>query len=72
MIIAYYLLVCLVVILDIFIKDFMNENKLYPLYSKIIGFRNYVRTYLVTNIPNVNRDIRIHLMNECYKLLGNL
>ena len=50
----------------------MDENKQYTLYNKMIDFKSYIRNYVVINIPNIHKDIRIHLMDECYKILDNL
>lgn len=44
-----------------------NDPK-YRLLDMITDFRKYSRTYIVNNIPNVHRDIRIHLLDESYKL----
>lgn len=48
------------------------ENKQYRLYSKVLDFNHYVRTYIVNTIPSVHRDLRIHLLDECYLLTKNL
>lgn len=50
----------------------MKEKSVFSLYNKINDFNNYVRTYLVINIPNIHRDIRIHLLDECYNLAKNM
>ena len=50
----------------------MNENKEYGLYNKILDFNKYVREYICVCIPSVNRDLRIHLLDECYNLFKNM
>ena len=50
----------------------MDEKKQYSVYSKMVDLKKYVRTYIAINIPNIHKDIRIHLMDECYNLLDNL
>ena len=47
----------------------MNDFKL---YKYLIDFDNYTRTYIVNNIPSVDRDIRIHLLDEIYNLEKNI
>lgn len=49
-----------------------TENKQYRLYSKILDFNHYVRTYIVNTIPSVHRDLRIHLLDEIFLLTKNL
>ena len=49
-----------------------TENKQYRLYSKILDFNHYVRTYIVNTIPSVHRDLRIHLLDEFFLLTKNL
>lgn len=44
------------------------ENKSFTLYTKILDFNDYVRKNICNNIPNIHRDIRIHLLDECYNL----
>ena len=44
----------------------MNKN--FKLYSYILDFDNYNRTYIVNSIPSINRDIRIHMLDEIYNL----
>lgn len=47
------------------IEKLPNE---FVLYNKIKDFNNYIRYYVANNIPSVHRDIRIHLLDECYNL----
>ena len=44
----------------------MNTN--FKLYSYIFDFDDYNRTYIVNSIPSINRDIRIHMLDEIYNL----
>lgn len=44
----------------------------FKLKNMIINYNNYVRTYLVSDIPSVHPDIRIHLMDENYNLVRYL
>ncbi|MBQ8892410.1 MAG: hypothetical protein IJ068_06085 [Bacilli bacterium] len=44
----------------------MDKN--FKLYSYILDFDDYTRKYVVNNIPSVDRDIRIHLLDEIYNL----
>ena len=50
----------------------MDEKKQYTLYSKVNDFRDYARNYIANSIPNIHRDLKIHLMDEGYNLLNNL
>lgn len=45
----------------------MNNN--FAIYNRILEFRKYTRTYLLVNIPKVHSDIRIHFIDESYKLV---
>ena len=46
--------------------------KEYSLYNKINNMNSYLRKYIVSGIPNVYRDIRIHLLDECFYLSKNI
>jgi len=50
----------------------MALNKGFSLYTKINDFNNYIRKYIVNDIPNIHRDIRIHLLDECFNLTKNM
>lgn len=50
----------------------MNENKVFGLYAKVSDCNNYIKKYIVVNIPNIHRDIRIHLLDECFNLYKNM
>lgn len=50
----------------------MRENNEFKLYREILDYSSYIRKYVLCNIPNVYRDLRIHLMDEIYSLLRNL
>ncbi len=45
-----------------------RKHEKYKLLEAIEDFRRYSRQYVANNIPNVHRDIRIHLNEESYKL----
>ena len=45
----------------------MNNNN-FKLYSYVIDLENYLNKYITSNIPSINRDIRIHLLDEVYNL----
>ena len=44
----------------------MNNN--FKLYQEVINYSNYIRKYVVSNITNVQRDLKIHLLDEVYNL----
>ena len=50
----------------------MDEKQRFTIYDKILDFNSYIRKYIVVNIPSVNRDLRIHLLDECYNLLKDM
>lgn len=50
----------------------MNENNDFILLKKVNIFSNYVNEYVVSLIPNVHKDVRIHLLDEIYELLKHL
>lgn len=43
-------------------------NKEFKLYQEIIKYDRYIRRYVVVNIPAVHRDLKIHMLDESYKL----
>lgn len=51
-----------------------NERKVqeFTLYNKIRDFNSYIRLNIANDIPSVHRDIRIHLLDECYNLISLL
>ena len=49
-----------------------NNNYDFTIYNKIFDYSQYVRTYIAVSIPNNNRDIRIHLLDEIYSLSKNM
>ena len=51
-------------------KQSRNDPK-YRLLDMIIDFRSYSREYVINNIPNIHRDIRIHFLDESYHLARN-
>ena len=46
----------------------MVKNSDFTLYNEIIKYDKYVRKYVANNIPSIYRDLRIHLIDECYNL----
>ena len=50
----------------------MHENKEFKLYVEILNYSRYIRQYVLVGIPNVHRDLRIHLMDEVNSLIRNL
>ena len=44
----------------------------FTIYNKIRDFNSYVRINIANSIPSVYRDIRIHLLDECYSLASLL
>ena len=44
----------------------------FTLYNKIRDLRDYIRVNIANSIPSVYRDIRIHLLDECYNLTSLL
>ena len=52
----------------------IRKNDVYDftIYNKVCDFNDYVRINVANNIPSVYRDIRIHLLDECYNLVSLL
>lgn len=50
----------------------MHENNEFKLYTETLRYSKYIRQYVLANIPNVHRDLRIHLMDEVNSLIRNL
>ncbi|MBR0482637.1 hypothetical protein IJJ54_00760 [Candidatus Saccharibacteria bacterium] len=48
-----------------------RKDPRYRLLDMIMDLRLYSRTYVVNNIPNVHRDLRIRLLDESYALAGS-
>lgn len=46
----------------------MNENKDFILLKKVNILNDYINEYVICLIPNVHRDVRIHLLDELYNL----
>lgn len=44
----------------------------FKLYQKVLDYENYIRKYVVINIPSVHRDIRIRFLDEVYQLIRKL
>ena len=49
-----------------------KEIQDFTIYNKIRDFNSYVRINIANSIPSVYRDIRIHLLDECYSLASFL
>ena len=47
----------------------MHQNSDFNLYNEVIKYERYIRKYVSNEIPAVHRDLRIHLMDECYYLI---
>lgn len=50
----------------------MNSNNDFILLKRVNLFNDYINQYVVSLIPSVHRDIKIHLLDESYNLLKNL
>lgn len=49
-----------------------NKDNGYKLYNKIIAFTKYSRSYILTTIPKIHSDIKIHYADELYNLTKNM
>ena len=49
-----------------------TDNQGFTLYNKVRDFNTYVRINIANSIPSVYRDIRIHLLDECYNMASLL
>ncbi len=50
----------------------MHQNSDFNLYNEVIKYERYIRKYVSNEIPAVHRDLRIHLMDECYNLAKDM
>lgn len=51
----------------------MEQKKAgYKLYNRIILFTKYSRNYILSSIPKVHSDIKIHYADELYNLTKNM
>lgn len=50
----------------------MHNNNEFRLYSEVLNYSRYIRKYVLCTIPNIYRDLRVHLMDEIYSLERNL
>ena len=52
----------------------IRKNDVYDftIYNKVRDFNDYVRVNIANSIPSVYRDIRMHLLDECYNLVSLL
>ena len=53
-------------------KNTDNRNTGYKLYNKILLFNKYSRSYILSSIPKVYADIKIHYADELYSLTKNM
>jgi len=49
-----------------------KKNQEFILYNKTRDFNSYIRLNIANSIPSIYRDIRIHLLDECYSLVSLL
>lgn len=49
-----------------------QRNSGYRLYNKIIFFTTYSRSYILSSIPKIHHDIKIHYADELYYLTKNM
>jgi len=49
-----------------------NDIYDFTIYNKVCDFNDYVRINIANSIPSIYRDIRIHLLDECYILVSLL
>jgi len=49
-----------------------QKKSSYKLYNKIILFTKYSRSYILSSIPKVHSDIKIHYADELYNLTRNM
>ncbi len=50
----------------------MHNDNGFKLYVETQNYSRYVRKYILSNISNVYRDLRVHLTDEIYNLERNL
>lgn len=53
------------------VSNDMNRQD-FTIYNKIIDYSSYVKQYVVGNIPNNQRNLRIHFLDEVYSLSKNM
>ncbi len=49
-----------------------NTKRQYSLSMRVDDLNTYIRNYVCAIIPNVHRDLRIHLLDEMYMLVKNI
>ena len=54
------------------VKENEKKEQDFTIYNKIKDFNSYVRTNIASSIPSIYRDMRIHLLDECYNLVSLL
>lgn len=50
----------------------MHNNKDFNLYTRVVNYDKYLRINIASCIPNIHRDLRIHLLDESYSLVRTL
>ena len=50
----------------------MHENNEFKLYTETLRYSKYIRQYVLANIANVNRDLRLYLMDDVNRVIRNL
>ena len=53
-------------------KEMAKKEQDFTIYNKVKDFNSYVRFNIANNIPSIYRDMRIHLLDECYNLISLL
>ena len=53
-------------------KENNQKEQDFTIYNKIKDFNGYVRANIANSIPSIYRDMRIHLLDECYNLISLL
>ena len=49
-----------------------TNNNGYTLYSSLLKFTKYSRSYILTSVPKIHNDIKIHYQDELYNLSKNI
>ena len=47
----------------------MVANNEFKMYNKAVSYNKYIREYVISTIPSIHRDLRIHLLDESYSLI---
>ena len=49
-----------------------NRNNNFNMYNAMASFTKYSRTYILSSIPKIHNDIKIHFADEMYNLTRNM